>query len=363
MTLKAAIVGTGAVAHLHAQALTADPRVDLVAVSNRSGERREVFADRYGVRGRYTAHTDLLAQEDLDLVVLCTPPHLHREQALDAFAAGAHVLCEKPPALSLAELDAMQAGADAAGLALAFAFQQRTGTAAAHVRHLLESGDLGRPLVAQCQTLWLRDADHYAGEHRGTWDAEGGGTTFSHGIHQMDLLADLLGDWAEVDARLWRVARDIETEDVSTATVRFTSGALAVLVSSVLSPRETSALRIDTELATIELEHLHGHRGTDWRITPARGVDPDRAARWTFPLDDEPSGHAALVRGVVDALTTGSPLPAVATHARRPLELATAVYASATHGRPVTPATLRDDDRFQHSLRADVVDARPPAAP
>lgn len=360
MTLKAAIVGTGAVAHLHAQAVLADPRVDLIAVSNRSAARRDEFADRYDVVGRYATIDELLAGEELDIVILCTPPDLHLEQALAAYAAGVHVICEKPPALSLAELDEMQAAADAAGLALAIVFQQRTGSAAAHVKHLLDTGALGRPLLAQCQTLWLRGDDYYAADWRGTWDGEGGGTTLGHGIHQMDLLAHLLGDWAEVDARVWRLARGIEMEDVSTATIRFANGVVATAVSSVLSPRETSYVRIDTELATVELEHLYGHSGESWRITPARGVSAERSATWALPVVDEPSGHTPLVRAVVDALSTGSPLPDLVTHARRPLELVTAIYASATRRRPITHESLDADDRFRLSLRSDVEDLRPP---
>ncbi|WP_250444303.1 Gfo/Idh/MocA family protein [Actinotalea sp. C106] len=363
MTLKAAIVGTGAVAHLHAQAVAADPRVELVAVSNRSAERREAFADKYAVRGRYATHTELLAAEELDLVILCTPPDLHREQTLDAYAAGVHVLCEKPPALSLDELDDMQSAADAAGLAFAIVFQQRTGTAAAHVKHLLDTGALGRPLLAQCQTLWLRQDDYYAVDWRGTWDGEGGGTTLGHGIHQMDLLAHLLGDWAEVDARLWRLARDIEMEDTSTATIRFANGVIATAVSSVLAPRETSYVRIDTELATVEVEHLYGHSGDSWRITPARGVSEEQAAAWAFPTEDEPSGHEPLVRAVVDALVAGEPMPDLVTYARRPLELVTAIYASATHGRAITHDSLDADARFRSDLRADVTDLRPVASP
>jgi len=362
VTLRAAIVGTGAVAHLHAQALAADPRIDLVAVSNRNSSRRTAFADTYDVPGRYATHAELLAAETLDLVILCTPPDLHREQTLDAFAAGVNVLCEKPPALSLAEVDDMQSAADATGLALAIVFQQRTGTAAAHVKRLLDTGSLGRPLLAQCQTLWLRQDDYYAVDWRGTWDGEGGGTTLGHGIHQMDLLAHLLGDWAEVDARVWRLARDIEMEDASTAVIRFANGVVATAVSSVLSPRETSYVRIDTELATVEVEHLYGHSGDSWRITPARGVGEEQVTSWAFPSQDEPSGHEPLVRAVVDALVAGTPMPDLVTHARRPLELVTAIYASATHRRPVTPTSLDADARFRTSLRADITDLRPGVA-
>lgn len=356
--IRAAIVGTGAVAHLHAEAIAADPRIELVAVSNRSEARRIEFAEKHGVAGRYSDHIELLHHEHPDLVILCTPPDLHRQQALDAFAAGAHVLCEKPPALSLAELDDIEAGARAADRRFGVVFQQRTGTAAGHVKRLLDSGALGRPLVAQCQTLWLREDDYYAVDWRGTWEGEGGGTTVGHGIHQLDLLAHLLGDWAEVDARLWRIARDIEMEDVSTAVIRFAGGTVAQAISSVLSPRQTSVVRIDCERATVEVEHLYGHAAANWRITPAPGVPEDVAASWALPEPDEPSGHIPLVRAMVDALWQDTELPDLVTHARRPLELVTAIYASATYGRPITPAELDADARFATSLAAEVTDTR-----
>ena len=147
-------------------------------------------------------------------------------------------MVEKPPASSLDELDEMRAAAIAADRQLAVVFQQRTGTAAAHVRRLLQDGALGRPLIAVCQTLWYRDADYFAVPWRGKWETEGGGTTLGHGIHQLDLLAFLLGDWASVQGRLWRLDRETQTEDASTATITFANGVVAQVVTSAVSPRE-----------------------------------------------------------------------------------------------------------------------------
>lgn len=237
----------------------------------------------------------------------------------------------------------MQEACDSAGVALATVFQQRTGSGAAHVRDLLRSGALGRPLVAQCETLWFRGADYYAVDWRGRWDSEGGGTTLGHGIHQMDLLAHLLGDWQEISAQTWRLDRDTEMDDLSTATILFRSGVVATAVSSTLSPRETSHVRVDCERATVEVEHLYGHSGPDWRITPAPGVPAEEAAGWALPEEDEPSGHVPLVRATYRALREGTVLPDVASSARRPLEIVTAIYASAhSGGRRVTADELRE---------------------
>jgi predicted dehydrogenase len=358
-TLRCALVGTGAVANLHAQAVAAHPRAELVAVTDISPDAARDFAARHGIAAVHDDLASLLAAERPDVVLICTPPGVHREQTVAAFAAGAHVVVEKPPAPSLDELDEMRAAADAAGKQLAVVFQQRTGTAAAHVKRLLDSGALGRPLLAQCQTLWFRDAGYFAVPWRGKWETEGGGTTLGHGIHQLDLLAFLLGDWARVEARLWRLDRETETEDASTATVLFERGVVAQVVASAVSPRETSSLRIDTQRATVTVDHLYGHGHENWSLTPAPGFETDAAA-WAFPEAEERSDHGPLLRDVFDAILDEQPLPPTADAPARSLELVAAIYASAdADGRPVTPADLATHPTHRRGFASPVTDLRP----
>lgn len=357
-TLRAALVGTGSVANSHARAVAAYPRAELVAVADLSLEKAQEFAGRYGIASAYSDLDEMLAAEHPDVVLICTPPAPHRAQSLAAFAAGAHVIVEKPPAPSLDELDDMRAGAVAAGRQLAVVFQQRTGTAAAHVRGLLQSGALGRPLVAVCQTLWFRGADYFAVPWRGKWETEGGGTTLGHGIHQIDLLAHLLGDWSSVQGRLWRLDRETETEDVSTATIVFEQGVVAQVVTSAVSPRETSSIRIDTQKATITVDHVYGHGHENWRITPAPGFEAE-AEGWTFPEIEERSDHAPLLRDVFDALVDGEPLPSTADAPARSLEIVAGIYASAAaDGAVVTPELLAAHPTHRAGFASPVTDLR-----
>ncbi|MGV9193736.1 Gfo/Idh/MocA family protein [Microbacterium sp. MC2] len=357
-TLRTAIVGTGSVANLHARAVAAHPRAELVAVTDLSRAAADAFAQRHGAPTVYDDLAGLLAAEQPDVVLICTPPVAHREQALAAFAAGAHVVVEKPPAPSLDELDEMRAAAAAAGRELAVVFQQRTGTAAAHVRRLLQSGALGRPLIAVCQTLWYRDEDYFAVPWRGKWATEGGGTTLGHGIHQLDLLAFLLGEWTSVQGRLWRLDRETETEDASTATITFAGGAVAQVVTSAVSPRETSSIRIDTQKATVTVDHLYGHGHENWAITPAPGF-ADEADAWDLPAVEERSDHAVLLRDVFDALLAGRPLPETAGEPARSFELVAAIYASAAaDGAVITPADLAAHPTHRAGFASPVTDLR-----
>lgn len=358
--LRCAIVGTGAIANAHAKAVAAYPRASVVAVTDLNRESAERFASAWGVPAVYGSLDELLAAEKPDVVHVCTPPVAHAEQSITALKAGAHVIVEKPPAPSLDELDAMRAAATGAGRQLAVVFQQRTGTAAAHARQLLNSGALGRPLVATCETLWYRDADYFAIPWRGKWETEGGGTTLGHGIHQLDLLAFLLGDWTSVQGRLWRLDREVQTEDVSTATITFAGGAVAQVISSAVSPRETSSIRIDTQRATVTVDHLYGHGHENWRITPAPHVTEAEAATWNLSVVEERSDHAPLLRDVFDALLSGSPLPATADEPARSFEIVAAIYASAAaDGAAVTPADLAAHPTHRRGFASPVTDLRP----
>ncbi|GGI43701.1 putative dehydrogenase [Agromyces flavus] len=359
--LRAAIIGTGAIANAHAKAIAATPNAELVAVVDRDDDAAGRFAELWGGPAGPAVVSSLdalLATRAADVLHICTPPGVHAEQAIAALDAGVHVICEKPVARSLGELDAMTEAAAKSDRRLAVVFQQRTGTAAAHVRELLESGALGRPLVATCETLWYRDPAYFAVAGRGDWAAEGGGPTLSLGINQIDLLAWLLGDWASVHGRLWRLSRETETEDVSTATVEFRNGVVASVTTSALSPREISAIRIDTELATVTVDHLYGHGHEHWRITPAPHVHESVAARWALPEVEEASGHEPLVRDIYRALVAGGPLPPTATDPARSFEIVTAIYSSAATGRTVTPEALRDDADRLRSLESPITDLR-----
>ncbi|TYB63987.1 Gfo/Idh/MocA family oxidoreductase [Nonomuraea sp. PA05] len=335
--IRAAIVGAGAIAaHSHVPALRAhSDRVELVAVADVDEARAKALADGVAV---FTDLAELLDAEHPDLVIICTPPYLHADQAIAALSAGAWVWCEKPAALSLAELDRMSAAEGAAGPYLSVVYQQRFGSGAQHLRAL--GGALGRPLLALCQTTWHRGEDYYAVPYRGKWSTEGGGTTVLHGVHQMDLMLSVFGDWAEIRAMAGRLDRPIETEDVSLAMVRFENGAMGSVVTSVLSPRQESYLRFDFAGATVELRHLYGYGNADWTST---------SPLWS-PPGDLPSSHATQLGLLLDAYERGERPPASGADARRAMEFVTGLYASAFTGRPVLRTEITQDSPFYHRL-------------
>ncbi len=359
--MRVTILGAGAIAHAHAQAIQGLARhegledVELTHVVDIDADRAAELAARYSVPHHGTDLRELLDDGAADVLHVCTPPSLHLAQATAALRAGVHVVVEKPAVLSLAEVDALAAAEQeaAAGARFTQVVQHRFGAGALRLRRLLADGTLGRPLVATCDTLWFRTPQYFEVPWRGRFDTEGGGPTMGHGIHQFDLLCSVLGPWVEVRAMAGRLAREVDTEDVSMAIVRFASGAMASITNSLLSPRETSVLRFDTEGATVELEHLYGYDDSSWTVTPARGRE-DVAERWAAEAagvrDGGPSGHLAQLVPTYRALAAGQTPPVTVGDARGTLELAAAIYKSAFSGAPVAAGDITPGDPFYVSM-------------
>lgn len=354
--LRAAIVGTGGIAHAHAQAI-ADlaPRIQLVAVADVDVQRASAFADGFAPSATaYPSLSALLAAEHLDLVHICTPPQTHVPLAIESLRAGVPVLVEKPTALSLAEMDRLVAVSRETGVPALTVFQHRFGPGAQRLIRLLGDGVLGRPLVATCETLWYRPAEYFDVRWRGRWEVEGGGPTMGHGIHQFDLLLAVLGPWSRLSAFAARQALPTDTEDVSMAVVEFESGALATVVNSLVSARETSRLRFDFEHATVEVVHLYGYTDADWTFTPAPAHE-DLLALWQADTSYEISSHRLQIAAIIDALAAGEEPGVGAAEARRTLEFAAATYASAFRGVPVAAGDIVDPDPFLHSMDGGAV--------
>ncbi|HLT68214.1 MAG TPA: Gfo/Idh/MocA family oxidoreductase [Microbacterium sp.] len=352
---RSAIIGTGAIAHAHAQALKAlADRVELVAVCDVDADRARAFADQFGVETIYTDAAELLAAEKLDLVHVCTPPGSHVPLATLAMRAGVPVLTEKPTALSLAELDTLAEVERETNIPVLTVFQHRFGRAARRLVELVNHGSLGRPLVATCETLWYRADSYFDLPWRGLWAVEGGGPTMGHGIHQFDLLLAILGPWQSVSAMAARQTRPTDTEDVSVAVARFENGALATVVNSIVSPRETSRLRFDFEYATVEVEHLYGYTDADWTFTPAQGHE-NLADAWNLTDDSEMSSHTHQLAAIFDAFDAGTDPEVSLADATRTLEFAAATYASAFRGKPIAAGEITANDPFRASMDGGMV--------
>jgi predicted dehydrogenase len=346
MTLRAAIVGTGAIAEAHVAALRAhSDRVEVVAATDLDAGRLAAFCERHGVDRGYPTAAKMLEREQPDLVHVCTPPATHAGLAIRALEAGAWVLCEKPLCGSLAELARIEEAERATRAWCCSVVQWRFGSAAQHLKRLAAAGVAGRPLLGLCETTWYRDADYYAVPWRGRWDTELGGATMGQGIHAIDLFLWIIGPWSEVTARVATLDHEIEVEDVSLATVRFASGAMGVVVNSVVSPHEETRLRFDFQRATFEVSCLYAYTNRDWTCMPAPH-DAQVAQAWAAIEADVPNTHAAQVGALLDAYEARRRPPASAAELGETFDFITSLYKSAATRAPVARRSIQPGDPF-----------------
>lgn len=267
----------------------------------------------------------LLARPDLDAVVITAENARHRALCEAACAAGKHVLCEKPLAITTVDAEAMIAAAARARVVLATAFPMRHNGPARAVKEAIDSGAIGRILAVRATnhgTLppgWFLDPA-----------LSGGGAVLDHTVHVIDLLRWYLRDEPiEVYAETSHGLYDLPVEDAALLTVTFAGGAVVTLDPSWSRP---PAFPIWGDV-TMEIA---GDRGVLQLDAFARKlVYNNRSSERTEWIQWETDADEALLTDFAHAVRDGQPPAADGRDGERALSVALAAYASARDGRPV----------------------------
>ena len=227
------IIGSGMIARLHAQAITAMTGGSLHSVFNHRLVGAETLASEFGVKACATL-AEFLADPELEIVTVCTPSGVHLEPALAALHAGKHVISEKPLEVTTERIDRMIAAAAASGRTLSSVLNRRFTPAMDAFKTAAAAGRFGQLASASCYVKWFRDQSYYdSAPWRGTLALDGGGALMNQGIHTIDALLHLAGPVKWVQADIACLAhRGIEVEDVAVAIVEFENGARGVIEGS-----------------------------------------------------------------------------------------------------------------------------------
>ncbi|MCM3130463.1 MULTISPECIES: Gfo/Idh/MocA family oxidoreductase [unclassified Paenibacillus] len=235
--IKVAVFGCGAIAERrHIPEYAANEQVELVAFADPIIERAEKMAETYGGKG-YASYEELLANEEVDAVSVCTPNYLHASMAIAAANAGKHVLVEKPMACTAEEGEQMIEAAKKNGVFLMVGHNQRLMPPHVKAKELLESGKLGKVLT-------FRTSFGHPGPE--AWSVDGAGSWFFRkeeaimgamgdlGVHKSDFIRYLLNDEvSEVAGFISTLHKEgTEVDDNATCILRMKSGAVGTLVAS-----------------------------------------------------------------------------------------------------------------------------------
>ena len=284
--------------------------------------------------------TDLgkvLDDEQLDLVDICLPPHLHLDAVLKSLAAGKHVICEKPLAASISEVDQIVLAAKKADRQVFPVFQYRYGLAMTQLQALQTAGLVGKPFVASLETHWNRGKDYYSVPWRGTWQGERGGAVLGHAIHNHDLLTTIFGPVGKLAARTATRVNDIEVEDCAAISFEMANGALATSSITLGASADTTRLRFCFEHLTAESDTSpYAPMTGSWRFTsrdPNRQVEVDAI---TGSVSEAKAGFAGYFHAVALALQGRPGKEVTLEQGRQSIELVTAIYQSSNSGESVT---------------------------
>ena len=270
----------------------------------------------------------MLLRDDIDAVGVLTPSGTHADFAIMAAKAGKHVFTTKPMDILIEKCDELIEVAKEAGVILAVDFGERYVEANRRVRKAIQSGLLGRMILADLRMKWYRAQSYYDGGSPAGWRSKlryEGGSAANQGVHFLDLLQWFMGPVRTVYGKSGTFAHKIETEDCSIAMMEFSSGAWGMVQTMTCSNPDLRSVMEFT-----------GSNGTiSWKDAKVGlyqlADDPDAT------LDDieiEP-GPENIFDDMVSAITKGTPVAVDGAEGRKSVAIFRAIYESSKSNKPV----------------------------
>ncbi len=330
---RVALIGCGAIAGIHAQALRNCALTRLSALCDIRREKAEALAASYAQNATiYTDWREMLEKEKPDAVHICTPHYLHTEMACEALERGIHVYLEKPTSITEEELDRLLRAERESQARLTVSFQNRMLPEVHAFFSAIREG--GGPAAARCLVTWNRGRDYYtADDWHGVPEKEGGGLMINQAIHALDLLlgafpedpVSLQGSVALYDNRPFS-----GVEDNAQCLISFPGGEKASLYATNNFPMTVSnyfeVFCKDKSRVTLTC----GCTQRNGITIPVTEVLP--------PMDGKVcwgSGHLLCIRAFYEAIRDGGEVPVPLASAARTMRTLFALYRSANAPIPL----------------------------
>ena len=219
--VKLGVIGCGGLATHQLGSVWEDGLFELVAGADIRPEQLKLFSEKFGLQQGYGDHRDMLREAELDAVMVCTPTYLHAEHTIAAAEAGKQVFCQKPMAMNSYDCHKVMQVCAANGVKVQLGFVRRFDTDWGTLKRVVESGELGRPL------LWRQIAGG-PGPTRPFFmnSMEGGGPMIDGMVHNYDFACHCFGAPLEVKSMATIIHHSTTALDTGTVCVRFEDGDL-----------------------------------------------------------------------------------------------------------------------------------------
>lgn len=331
-------------ANLYCRRIAEYADASLVACWDDNPARGQAAADQFGMR--YSPHLeDVLHRGDVQAVIVTCETNRHAEMVLAAAAAGKHILCQKPMALTLDDCDRMAAAAERVGIKFMMAYQMRRDPSNLTIKQLIEEGVLGRIGLLRrrhCIPL-LFDERFITGPTRWHLDPVANlGMFMDDASHATDFIHWIMGPPVSVMAEIDNTLTTVAPDDTGVAIYRFASGAMAVLVNSSVTLAGENTTEVYGDQGVLIQNH------DDLVSTSIPTVSPPVALKlytrnspaWQDLGIPIPSAHseriAAVPRAFVDCVVHDLEPDVTALDGRVSVEMVLGAYRSAREGRRVS---------------------------
>lgn len=289
----------------------------------------------------YTDYRQMLQEEKPELVAIATESGKHAQIAIDCMVIShAHLIIEKPIALSLSDADRIIETAERENLKVCACHQNRFNKSIQKIREAVEMGRFGKMFHGTAHIRWARDYEYYSrAKWRGTWEQDGG-ALMNQCIHNIDLLRWMMGD--EIDCVMGmtdRLKHDyIEAEDLGIAIIKFKNGAYGIVegTTNVYPSNLEETLYLFGEKGTVKAGGSSVNIIEEWRFSDM--LDDPNEVKAQFhenPPNVYGYGHTPLYRDVIEAIETVRQPYVDARAGKRALELVLGIYLSAATGEAV----------------------------
>jgi UDP-N-acetyl-2-amino-2-deoxyglucuronate dehydrogenase len=336
--IRIAIVGCGRISSNHFSSVEKHgDQLELAAVCDSDPAVLAKYAEKYNVPA-YRDMEEMLVEEQIDLVALCTPSGIHPGQTVLAAKYKVHVMTEKPMATRWADGVRMVKACDEAGVRLFVVKQNRRNTTLRLLKRAVTEKRFGRIHMVHLNVFWTRPQSYYdqGNGWRGTWEFDGG-AFMNQASHYVDLLDWLIGPVEKVQAMM-STTRDIEVEDTGVLNVKWRNGALGSMSVTMLTyPKNLEgSISILGEKGTVRIGGVAVNDIQLWDFLEPKSYDEEIHAANYETTSVYGFGHPLYYQNVIDVLRGNAEPETDGREGLKSLELLVAAYLSARDGITVS---------------------------
>jgi predicted dehydrogenase len=346
------VIGIGGIGRTHMVSIREMENAELVAISDVNEDLVKSSATEFKVKW-FTDYKELIEEDEIDAVSICTPHYLHAPITIDALKAGKHVLCEKPMANHVREADDMISTANQQDLKLGVVADGIVEPDFRRIKAQLDKGELGQVYRAEVLQGGMRTHPYYLrASWRGTWKEEGGACMINQAIHMIDLLPFYLGRPKEVCGWIGMKCHEIEAEDIASALILFENDVPAVLQCNNLEVPHIDRITLLTDRAKIIGDWLGSKKVTKYETGLREYIMTTNEVQSNLkyesiemePSKDKFAGiHPANVAAFTDAIIQNKDPIFTADEARTTLEIINGITLSHFSKRRVTLPLDREE--------------------